>query len=109
MAAAQAGDAASYRRLLVAGGGAGDRHHRRLGRVLLRGVTPFRRFRAAMCAALSAAALGACALRFYHPQDAAAMVLVWQFGSVVVLTALGGWIARRLLPGPCVTVSVSAP
>ncbi len=64
---------------------------------LLRRVTPFRRGYAAVYAALAAAALGACALRFYHPQDAAVMVLVWQLGSVAILTAMGGWASRFFL------------
>lgn len=64
---------------------------------LLRRVTPFRRGYAAFCAALAAAALGACALRFYHPEDAAVMVLIWQVGSVAILTAAGGWVSRLFL------------
>lgn len=51
-------------------------------------------------AALAAAALGATALRLFHTQDASAMVLVWQFGSVAVLAVLGGLTGRRILPWP---------
>ncbi len=75
---------------------------------LLRRVTPFRRGHASFCASLAAAALGACTLRFYHAQDAAIMVLIWQVGSVAILTVAGGWIGRRLLPGLRVTFPGSA-
>ncbi len=54
---------------------------------------------------VAAAALGACALRFYHTEDAAIMVPIWPVGSVAILTAAGSWIGRRLLPGLRVTFS----
>ncbi|WP_274609098.1 NrsF family protein [Mesorhizobium sp. L-8-10] len=47
--------------------------------------------------ALAAAALGNFGLRLFHPQDASLMVLVWQFGSVVLLSMLAGWNGRRIL------------
>lgn len=40
--------------------------------------------------ALAAAALADFGLRLFHPQDASLMVLVWQVGTVVVLTIAGG-------------------
>lgn len=45
---------------------------------------------------LAAAAIGNVGLRFYHVQDAALMVLVWQTGSVALLS-LGGWLLGRTL------------
>lgn len=48
-------------------------------------------------AALAAAALGAAALRLFHAEDASIMVLVWQFGSVVLLTGLEALLGRRIL------------
>ncbi len=51
-------------------------------------------------AALATAGLGNFALRFFHMQDAAAMVLVWQVGSVALLAALAGLGGRRLLSWP---------
>ena len=51
-------------------------------------------------AALAAAALGATALRLFHAQDASAMILVWQFGSVALLAGLGALTGRKLLPWP---------
>lgn len=46
--------------------------------------------------ALAAAAIGNVGLRFFHMQDAALMVLVWQTGSVALL-AVAGWLAGRVL------------
>ena len=45
-------------------------------------------------------ALGATALRLFHAQDASVMVLVWQFGSVALLTGLGALTGRQLLRWP---------
>lgn len=46
---------------------------------------------------LAAAALGNFGLRLFHDVDASLMVLVWQFGSVALLTALAGWSGARIL------------
>ena len=46
---------------------------------------------------LAAAGLGNFGLRLFHPQDASIMVLVWQMGTVFVLTGLAGWVGRFLL------------
>ena len=62
--------------------------------ILLRRGGRFRVGHGCVCAGLAAAALGAVALRLYHPQDAAVMVLVWQFGSVALLTLLAGIVGR---------------
>jgi len=50
--------------------------------------------------ALAATALGAFGLRFFHPQDTSIMVLLWQFGTVAMLTALAGCSGRRILVWP---------
>ncbi len=50
--------------------------------------------------ALAATALGGFGLRFFHPQDASIMILVWQFGTVAMLTALAGCNGRRILVWP---------
>jgi hypothetical protein len=47
--------------------------------------------------ALAAAALGNFGLRLFHYQDASLMVLVWQFGSVALVTALAGWRGKHIL------------
>jgi hypothetical protein len=52
----------------------------------------------AFLGALAAAALAYVGLRLVHPQDAAFMVLVWQFGSVAVFAAVVGALGRWLLP-----------
>jgi hypothetical protein len=54
-------------------------------------------------AALAAAGLGNFALRFFHMQDAAWMVLVWQVGSVAVIATLAGFGGRHLLRWPART------
>ena len=51
-------------------------------------------------AALAAAALSAAALRLFHTEDASIMVLVWQFGSVALLTGFGALAGRRMLRWP---------
>ena len=51
-------------------------------------------------AALAAAALGAAVLRLFHIQDASVMVLLWQFGSVALITGLGALGGRRTLRWP---------
>ncbi|HEY8071628.1 MAG TPA: NrsF family protein [Methylocystis sp.] len=48
-------------------------------------------------ATLAATSIAAAALLLFHEQDASVMVLVWQFGSVLVLTGLGALFGRRLL------------
>lgn len=49
-------------------------------------------------AALAATALGEFGLRFFHAQDASLMVLVWQIGSVALLTVICIFFARYLFP-----------
>jgi len=49
-------------------------------------------------AALAATALAEFGLRFFHAQDASLMVLVWQMGSVALLTAIFIVFARHLFP-----------
>ena len=46
---------------------------------------------------LAAAGLGNFGLRLFHAQDASLMVLVWQMGTVFMLTMLCGWAGRLLL------------
>jgi hypothetical protein len=52
----------------------------------------------AFLGALAAAALAYVGLRLVHPQDAAFMVLVWQFGSVALFATVVGAFGRLLLP-----------
>ena len=60
-------------------------------RMVFQGV-PIFPARTLFAAALAAAALGAFGLRLVHDQDLGIMVLVWQFGSVALVAAIG-WIA----------------
>lgn len=46
---------------------------------------------------LAAAALADFGLRLFHPQDARLMVMVWQVGSVALLTALSALLGPRLV------------
>ena len=46
---------------------------------------------------LAAAGLGNFGLRLFHPQDSSLMILVWQMGSVLLLTFLCGVAGRFLL------------
>jgi len=50
-----------------------------------------------MLGGLAAAGLGNFGLRFFHQQDASVMVLVWQVGTVFLLTMLAGWAGRLIL------------
>lgn len=50
--------------------------------------------------ALAAAALGNFGLRLFHTQDASLMVLVWQFGSVALWSALASFKAEHILRWP---------
>lgn len=68
-----------------------------LGLIMLRrGLTAHPRLTFFLLA-LAAAAIGDFGLRFFHVRDAGMMVLVWQFGSVLLLSALGALAGPRLL------------
>jgi hypothetical protein len=64
--------------------------------MLRRGAPLFPRATMAM-AALAVAALGNFGLRLFHLGDASIMVLVWHFGSVIVLSLLAAWIGKLVL------------
>jgi hypothetical protein len=65
--------------------------------VMLRRGAPLTPHLSAALGGLAAAGLGNFGLRFFHPQDASLMVLVWQFGTVFVLSAVAAWAGRFLL------------
>ena len=65
--------------------------------VMLRRGAPLTPFATTALGGLAAAALGDFGLRLFHAQDASLMVLVWQFGTVFVLSAFAGWVGRYLL------------
>ena len=65
--------------------------------VMLRRGAPLAPWASVTLGALAAAALGNFGLRLFHAQDAGLMVLVWQFGSVVLLSVAAGFFGRRIL------------
>jgi hypothetical protein len=46
---------------------------------------------------LAAAGLGNFGLRLFHSQDVSVMVLVWQVGTVFILTIMVAWAGQYLL------------
>ena len=65
--------------------------------VMLRKGAPLRPHVSAALGGLAAAGLGNFGLRLFHHQDASLMVLVWQMGTVFMLTMLIGSAGRLLL------------
>jgi hypothetical protein len=65
--------------------------------VMLRRGAPLTPHLTAALGGLAAAGLGNFGLRLFHSQDASLMVLVWQVGSVLILTAIAACGGRYLL------------
>lgn len=65
--------------------------------VMVRRGAPFTPRLTAFLGALAAATLAYVGLRLVHPQDAAFMVLVWQFGAVALFATIVGAFGNRLL------------
>ncbi len=65
--------------------------------VMLRRGAPLTPHMTTALGGLAAAGLGNFGLRLFHAQDASLMVLVWQVGTVIVLTAMAAWAGRYLL------------
>jgi len=65
--------------------------------VMLRSSGRFRTTHACFCGALGAAAIAAAALRLFHTQDAAIMVIVWQLGSVALFSLVAGVVGQLLV------------
>src|SRR5262249_26039312 len=65
--------------------------------VMVRRGAPLTPHLTAALGGLAAAGLGNFGLRFFHPQDASLMVLVWQFGTGFILSAFSSWAGRYLL------------
>ena len=68
--------------------------------LMLRKGAPLRPSWTLALAALAAAAIGNFALRLFHMQDAALMVLVWQVGAVALIAAIAGLCGRAVLRWP---------
>jgi hypothetical protein len=67
---------------------------------MLRAAPPLRPRATLALAALAVAALANSGLQFAHLHDASIMVLTWHLGGVAVLSALGGWLGKRILAQP---------
>lgn len=65
--------------------------------VMLRRGAPLTPHMTTALGGLAAAGLGDFGLRLFHAQDASLMVLVWQVGTVCILTAAAAWAGRYLL------------
>jgi hypothetical protein len=65
--------------------------------VMLRKGAPLSPHISAALGGLAAAGLGNFGLRLFHHQDASLMVLVWQMGTVFMLTMLSGSAGRLFL------------
>ena len=68
--------------------------------LMLRRGAPLRPSWTLGLAALAAAAIGNFALRLFHTQDAALMVLVWQVGAVALIAAIAALAGRSILRWP---------
>jgi len=65
--------------------------------VMLRRGAPLAPIVTTALGGLAAAGLGNFGLRLFHPQDSSLMVLMWQMGSVLLLTLICGLGGRSLL------------
>ena len=70
--------------------------------VMLRRGAPLTPHLTTALGGLAAAGLGNFGLRLFHTQDASLMVLVWQVGTVFILTALAAGAGRFLLNWPSI-------
>ncbi len=75
--------------------------------VMLRRGAPLRPTITTALGGLAAAGLGNFGLRLFHAQDSSLMIVVWQMGSVLLLTLLCGLAGRLLLRWRAVTSSVT--
>lgn len=65
---------------------------------MIRAGSRFNRGTAVFWGTLASAALANAGLRLFHPVDAALMVIVWQFGTVLAFTAAATLAHDRLVP-----------
>jgi len=68
--------------------------------LMIRRAAPIAPIATTGLATLAAASLAAAAVRLFHAQDASLMVLLWQFGSVLLLAGIGALFGRHLLRWP---------
>lgn len=77
--------------------------------VMLRRGLPIAPRLTVMLGVLAAAALGNVGLRLVHSQDASLMILVWQFGSVALLSLLAGWSGRTIMGDTTMACAGNSP
>jgi hypothetical protein len=65
--------------------------------LMLRRGAPLKLHVTAALGGMAAAALGDFGVRFFCPQDASSTLLVWQFGTVCILSALAACVGRHVL------------
>jgi hypothetical protein len=70
--------------------------------VMLRRGAPLTPHLTTALGGLAAAGLGNFGLRLFHTQDASLMVLVWQVGTVFILTAMAAGVGHFLLNWPSI-------
>jgi hypothetical protein len=71
--------------------------------VMIRRGAPVAPMTTTALGALASAALGAGALRLFYTLDASVMILVWQFGSVILLSLVAALFGRAVLRWPSAT------
>ena len=64
--------------------------------IMLRHAALLAPTRVAISGSLAVAAVTATALSIFHEHDASAIILIWNFGTAVLLVALGGAFGRRM-------------
>lgn len=64
--------------------------------IMLRHAALLAPTRVAISGGLAVAAVTATALSIFHNHDASAIILIWNFGTAVLLVALGGLTGRRI-------------
>ncbi|RWA75435.1 MAG: DUF1109 domain-containing protein [Mesorhizobium sp.] len=64
--------------------------------LMLRHAAPLRPRTVALMGSLSVAAITATALSLFHTLDASVMILVWNFGTAIILVALGGIFSKKI-------------
>jgi len=64
--------------------------------IMLRRAAPLAPTQVAVSGSLAVAAVTATALSIFHNHEASAIILIWNFGTAVLLVALGGAFGRRM-------------
>ena len=77
--------------------------------LMLRRGAPLAPRLSATLGALASAALANVGLRLFHTEDASLTVLVWQFGSVALLSTIAACFGDRLLDWPHTSAVTSPP